>query len=309
MQRSLFRRIVGGFFAWLGFIVMVLIVLGVVAALWIVPRSKAVSDTTVLTIDLTQPLQDGPPTPSLERALFGGSSELRQTIEAIDQAGKDSRIKGMVAQLGGGGFQLAQIQELRDAIVGFRANGKFAYGYADSFGELGGGTGIYYLATAFDQIWLQPYSTLGLVGIRAEEPFLHDMLDKIGVAPRIDHREEFKSAMNMLTDTKMTPAQREETEGLINSLFGQIVRGIADRRHLIESEVRALIDQGPFSSDDAIAAHLVDHLGSRDDAVAAARSQAGNGAKLVSVAHYADQEGPFHRSGPVIAVIDGDGLI
>ncbi|HEY5207885.1 MAG TPA: signal peptide peptidase SppA [Stellaceae bacterium] len=308
-RRSLFRRIVGGFFAWFGFLVLLLVVIGIVVGLWVAPRGPRIGDDTVLTIDLTQPLTDGPPPASFERVLLGGRPTLRDTIEAIGIAGKDSRVKGLVARLGGGGFQLAQVQELRDAITGFRANGKFAYGYADSFGELGGGTGIYYLATAFEQLWLQPYSSIGLVGLRAEQPFIRGTLDKLGVTARFDHREEYKTAMNLLTEKQMTPSHREETEGLLKSMFGQIVRGIAEARHLTEGQVRALVDQGPFSSEEALAAHLIDHLGGRDDAMAAARAKAGGGDKLIKLARYAESQGPAHRSGPTIAVIDADGLI
>ncbi|HEX4112778.1 MAG TPA: signal peptide peptidase SppA [Stellaceae bacterium] len=308
-HRSLFRRIVGGFFAWFGFIVLVLIVVGVVAKIWLTPGGPAIGDATVLTLDLTDALADGRPTSSLEHLLLGAKPSLRQTIEAIDAAGKDSRVKGLVAQLGTGRFQLAQIQELRDAVAGFRANGKFAYAYADSFGEMGGGTGSYYLATAFDQIWLQPFSELGLVGLRAEQPFFHDALDKAGITAHFDHREEFKTAMSMFTDKVMSAAQREETQDLLNSLFGQIVRGIGERRHLAEGDVRTLVDRGPFFSDDAVKTHLLDHLGGRDDVFAAARAKAGGKDTLLSVEQYGDQEGPPHRSGPVIAVIDADGLI
>jgi protease-4 len=308
-RRSLFRRIVGGFFAWFGFIVLLLIVVGVVAKIWITPSGPKIGDATVLTLDLTEALADGPPTSSWEHALLGSKPSLRQTIEAIDTAGKDARIKGLVARLGTGRFQLAQIQELRDAVAGFRANGKFAYAYADSFGEMGGGTGSYYLATAFDQIWLQPFSELGLVGLRAEQPFFHGVLDKIGVAAHFDHREEYKTAMSMFTDKVMSPAQREETTDLLKALFGQIVRGIGERRHLADGEVRALVDQGPFSSGDAVKAHLIDHIGGRDDVFAAARAKTGGKDTMVSVQQYGDDEGSPHRSGPVVAVIDADGLI
>jgi protease-4 len=309
MHRSLFRRIVGGFFAWFGFVVMVLVVVGVVAAVWLRHKGPALGENMVLTVNLENALADGPPTSSWERTLFGKKPSLRQTIEAIDMAGKDSRIKGLVAHLGTGRFQLGQIQELRDAIAGFRANGKFAYAYADSFGEMGGGTGSYYLATAFEEIWLQPFSELGLVGLRAEQPFFHDALDKMGVSAEFDHREEYKTAMSMFTDKDMSQAQRDETQDLLNSLFGQIVRGIAEHRQMNEGNVRTLIDQGPFSSDDALKAHLIDHIGGRDDIYAAARAKAGGTDKMLTVADYAAAKGAPHRSGPVIAVIDADGLI
>ena len=91
-------------------------------------------------------------------------------ILALDRAGRDPRVKGLLAQLSGDGPGLAQTQELRAALARFRAQGKFAYAYADSFGEFGPGTRGYYLATAFEQIHLQPIGSLGLTGILIETP-------------------------------------------------------------------------------------------------------------------------------------------
>ena len=309
MHRSLIRRILGGFFAWFGFSVFLMIALGIALRLWFLPTGPAVGDNTVLTLDLTEALADGPARPAWEQTLFGAKPSLRQTVEAIGRAAGDNRVKGMIVRLGSGRFQLAQIQELRDSILGFRANRKFAYAYADSFGEMGGGTGNYYLATACDQIWLQPFSELGLVGLRAEQPFFHGLLDKAGIAATFAHREQYKTAMSMFTDKTMTSAQREETGDLLNSLLGQIVRGIAERRHLAEKEVRQLIDQGPFLGDEAVKAGLIDHIGGRDDIYAAAKTGAGGENRTIGTADYIRAEGSPHRSGPVIAVIDANGLI
>ena len=61
-------------------------------------------------------------------------------------------------------------------------------------------------------------------------------------------------------------------------MSGQIVRGIAAARQLPETQVRELIDRGPFFADEAKAAGLIDRIGYRDEAVAAARGRAGSGA-------------------------------
>jgi len=309
MQRSLLRRIVGGLFAWFGFIVFLMIALGIALLLWLLPAGPAVADNTVLTLDLTEALTDGPPRSAWQQTLLGAKPSLRQTVEAIGTAAKDDRVKGMIVRLGSGRFQLAQIQELRDSIASFRASRKFAYAYAESFGEMGGGTGTYYLATACDQIWLQPFSQLALVGLRAEQPFLHGLLDKAGVTASFAHREQYKTAMSMFTDKTMTPAQREATEDLLNSLLGQIVRGIAERRHLAEKDVRTLIDRGPFLSDEAVKAGLVDHIGGRDDIYAAAKTRPGAGNDTIGMGDYIRAQGSPHQSGPVIAVVDASGLI
>jgi protease IV len=87
------------------------------------------------------------------------------------------------------------------------------------------------------------------------------------------------------------------------------VRGIATARKLPEPKVTELIDRGPFIADEAQAAGLVDHVGYRDEAIAAARSKAGSGAEFLSIARYLEGAGRPHDSGPVIALIYGTGMI
>lgn len=303
------RRAIVGFFASVGILVVALTALGVGLWIFVVPHEKPLAEQDVLQIDLTRALPEGAPDDNVQRLIFGERTSLRDLLDAIERAGKDPRVKGLVARLGDGSLGTAQAQEVRDAIARFRAAGKFAFGYADSFGELGSGTRSYYLAAAFDQIWLQPVGSVGLVGVRIEAPFFRGTLDMLGIAPRFDHREEFKTAMNTLTETKMTPAHREESESLLNSVYGQIVAGIAQGRRLDPGQVRELIDNGPFTADQALDAHLVDHLGYREDAIAAARVRAGENAELVPLQRYLHLAGRPYRSGPTIAVIYGTGLI
>ena len=303
------RRIIVGFFAIIGFLVVALLALGIGLWMFAAPREKPLAERNVLLVDLTQSLPGGAPEDGIERVLLGQQTSLRDVLDAIERAGSDPRIGGILARLGAGSLGTAETQEVRDALAAFRAKGKFAFGYADSFGELGSGMRSYYLATAFDEIWLQPVGELGIAGLRVEMPFFRGTLDKLGVAPRFDHREEFKTAMNTLTETKMTPAHREETESLLHSVFDQMVAGIAAGRRLDQVEVRKLIDDGPYTPQQALDAHLIDHVGYRDDAVGVARLRAGENAALVSLHRYLDDAGRPHRSGPTVAVIYGTGLI
>src|SRR6185295_20226175 len=111
------------------------------------------------------------------------------------------------------------------------------------------------------------------------------------------------------TETGMTPPQREEMEALLGSASGQIVRGIAAARKLPEPKVGELIDRGPFIADEAQAAGLVDHVGYRDEAIAAARRKAGSGSEFLSIARYLEGAGRPHDDGPTIALIYGTGMI
>ena len=303
------RRFVIGLFAAIG-IVVVLAVGGLGAAVWWLAAAKPIlPDNIVLSADLSRGLAEGSGDDALSELAFGSKQTLRGLLDALIRAGDDARVKGLYARLGGDTLGLATCQEVRDAVRDFRAKGKFAIGFADSFGEFGPGTRPYYLATAFDEIWLQPLGSLGLIGLHSEMPFFRGMLDKLGIVPSFAHREEYKTATNALTETAMTGPQREQVEDLLGASEGQIVGGIAAARNLSAEQVTALIDRGPFVADEALAAHLVDRLGYRDEALARARERAGSGGKFVALSRYLDGAGKPHDSGPKIALIYGTGMI
>lgn len=303
------RRIVIGIFAAIG-LVTVLLLIGVgVAVVLLRPAEKPLPERIVLTADLTEGLSEGRGESPLERAVFGSKPNLRGFLDGLEAAGRDPRVKGIVARIGGDTLGLATIQQVRDAIARFRAQRKFAIAYAASFGELGPGTRPYYLAAAFDAIWLQPMGMVGLTGLDSEVPFFKGTLALLGVTPDFSKREAFKTAINSLTESAMTPPHREEVTDIVNSLGGQIIAGIAAGRHLSPAQVRQDIDQGPFFATEALQARLVDRLGYRGEALAEALKRAGPGAGRISLTAYLDHVGRPHQSGPTIALIYGTGLI
>src|SRR5215469_18950105 len=297
------RRVVVGFFAAIGFLTVLLVLAGVLLIGGLKPKVTPLADNIILSVDLTHELAEGAHEDRLLRLLVGGEATLRDVLDAIETASGDPRVKGLVARVGEDGLGLGKIQELRDSIAAFRAKGKFALAFADSFGEFGPGTRPYYLATAFDEIWLQPMGNVGLIGLYAEVPFFKGTLDLLGIATQFDHREEFKTAMNSLTETKMTPPHREEVDALLTSVAGQIIHGIADARKLSEADVRGAIDRGPLLAEEARQAKLVDRLGYRDQVIADAHLRAGPGAELTSLTTYLDRAGRPHQQGATIALI------
>src|SRR5271166_4637905 len=294
------RRIIIGFFAAVGFLTVLVVLAAVLLIGGLKPTVTPLADNIILSVDLTHGLAEGPREDRLVRLLVGAEPTLRDVLDAIETASADPRVKVLLARVGDDELGLGKVQELRDAITAFRAKGKFALAFADSFGEFGPGTRPYYLATAFDEIWLQPMGNVGLTGLYAEVPFFKGTLDILGIVPEFDHREEYKTAMNLLTETKMTPAHREEVEALLGSVSGQIVRGIARGRKLPEAEVRGAIDRGPLLAAEAVEAKLVDRLGYRDEVMAHARARAGSGAELLGLGAYVDRAGRPHHEGATI---------
>ena len=298
-------RIIVGFFA----IVGVLVFLGIAGsiAFFAVAQSRGphVGNDTVLTLDLTQALPDQPPDSGIDRLLYPNRLTLIEALDTIERASNDSRITGLAARIGDSNMGLAEVQELRDAIAAFRAKGKRAVAYSDTFGELGSGTHSYYLAAAFDEIWLQPMGTLGLVGLRIELPYLRGTLDMLGITPSVEHREQYKDAANMFTEKEMTAPEREELQALLDSINAQLVADIAKDRKIDTADVKAAIDHAPLLTDEAMKAHLVDHVGDRTDAITSFSAAP----KLLALDKYRDQVGEAHESGPTIALIYATGML
>ena len=275
------RRVICGFFALVGATVVVGI--GVIAALVYLPETvQSIPDRTVLTLDLADGIGDRRPSGPLAWASFDGGIGLADLVQALERAGRDDRVKGLVARLGAGELGFARAQEIRDAVLAFSATGKFTIAFAETFGEIGDGNTHYYLATAFDEIWLQPSGDVDLTGVMLESPYLKEALDEIGVAARMDQREEYKGAFDALTVTSMPAPVRQNLQRLVDSWIEQLAGGIVEGRKLEPAAARALIDRGPFMAAEAQREKLVDRLGYWDEIATAVETSAGAGVEAAA---------------------------
>ncbi len=288
-----------------GLVVLAIVALLVVVATFV--SEPGVPGTTILEADLECGLIEYVPEDPVARAMTGPMLRIRDVVEALEKAADDDRVVGLIAHVGASGIGPAEVQEVRDAVMAFRSAGKTAIAYSETFGELGPGNGAYYLATAFDEVYLQPSGDVGLTGIIFRSPFVKGTLAKLDIEPRMDHRHEYKSAMNMLTEKKYTEAHREANLKVMESIFGQMVAGIATARGLSEDDVISLIDDGPFWGQEALDVCLVDGLAYRDDVYDIIRERAGEDAELLYMCDYLQRAGRPHESGETVALIYGVG--
>ena len=282
-------------------VIMIIVMCGIITK-----KHKPVPELVILELDLEKPLVEYVPEDPLAQVSLREATGVLDVVEALERARSDDRVLGLVAKVGAAPMGLATIQELREAVRRFAEKDKFTFAYAESFGEFGPGNGAYYLATAFDEIYLQPSGDVGLTGLMYESPFVRGTLDKLHIEPRIDQREEFKNAKNIFTETEYTEEHREAVETLMNTQFRQIVRGISKARGISEEEVTRLADGGPISGNEAVEANLVDKLLYRDQVYERVKSRA-EAAELLYLQEYLRRAGSPHKKGPVIALIYGVG--
>jgi len=296
------------------FIVRFLAVLG---ALWLIglvivliavlgPKGRVPSNT-ILEANFEQPLMEDIPQTPQAKLMLSDRQSLRDVVDALDRGAKDDRVVGLIARIGESPMGLGEVQEIREAVQRFRAHKKFAIAFSETFGEFGPGNSAYYLATAFDQIYLQPSGDVGLTGIILETPFVKGTLNKLGMSFHGDHRYEYKNALNALTETKYTPAHREAETALMNSWFSQVKDAVCQARQIAPDTFQSVVDAGPYLGKEAVDARLVDGVAYRDQVYDQAKKKAGDDSELLYLNKYLDRAGRPHDHGKTIALIFGVG--
>jgi protease-4 len=299
--RSLLAAVLNGIAKFVAFVVLAGVVLIVIG----LARGDGLPANSVLTLDLRQTIADSasrPPFPLAVRPVT-----MMDLIFALDAAGRDKRIKGVLMRLGAG-MPLAQAQELTQALARFKEHGKFVIAQATGFD--GPGLGDYLAATAADEIWVQPKSDFAVAGAGAGELFLRGLIDKVHAVPQMVKRAEFKSAADMYTEKAMTAPDREQLDQVMRSWYDAALDQAARARHLSKAQVQAAFEASPQFGEDARAKGLLDRIGYDDDALGAALGRAGAGAKVLKMSDYIKARDSAPDMGAAnVAVIEAAGEI
>ncbi len=283
-------------------IVFLLIVVIVIAAM----HGDGLPRNIVLTLDLRAPIKDSA---ASGFSLGGRPATVMDTVLALDNAGRDSRVKGAFMRLGTADIPVAQAEEIGAAVKRFRATGKFVV--ADANGFFANGLGDYLTAASADEIWMQPGSPFGAAGAGTDAIYLRGLFDKVGAVPQIVKRADYKSAADEYMEKSRSAPDREQTTAFLSSWVNLATGEVAADRHLDPKIVAAAFAKSPQFAGDAKAAGLIDKIGYDDDARDAALTRAGAGAKPVTMRAYihdtlgANAFGTAHR----IALIEASGEI
>ena len=223
-------------------------------------RAPTIRDNSVLVLRVAGPLPDYVPDDPL-RKFFGGPDEsLTDLLTQFRKAKVDKRIKAIILDVNMSGVGWGKAEEIRDAISDFRSSGRQVYAYME-FGL----NKEYYIASACDRVYLAPPGELFINGLAANVMFFRGSLDKLGIYPEIYQIGKYKSAGDIFTRKEMSEAHREFINSLLDDMFNRYVDAIAKARGKSPEEVRAIIDNSPYSAEKAKEAGLVDTVAYRDE--------------------------------------------
>lgn len=208
-------------------------------------------------IEITGAYSEGTGSPGL----FGELTEtLDKSLDRLKAAEDDDNITGVVLHLKQPTIGLGKVNEFREAIARVREKGKKVVAWMDD-----GTTKDYLIAADCDQIVMPESGTLMVVGLRVEVMFYKQLLDWLDVEFDVLRVGEYKSAAEPYTRTEMSPEFREEMEAILDDNFDQVVGIISESRGLERDRVQELIDQGPFTANEARELGLIDHVAYEDE--------------------------------------------
>lgn len=220
---------------------VVFTILGIISLAGIVASSSGtetvVKDRSVFVLELkgsvVERYQDNPLMQFLGEDYT--SYGLDDILASIRKAKENDKIKGIYIDAGAFDCQTASMQAIRNALVDFKESGKFIVAYAGSYSQ-----GTYYIASVADKVIANPSGSIGWHGLAAQTMFLKGLLDKVGVEMQVFRVGTYKSAVEPYIATEMSPANREQTQAFIGSIWQQILNDVSESRKISVDSLNAL---------------------------------------------------------------------
>lgn len=197
---------------------------------------------------------------------------LEDILNAIQKAKENDLIKGIYLHTGALSCSAASLQAIHRALADFKQSGKFLVAYADAYTQ-----GGYYVASVADKAIVNPVGSLSWHGLASETMFLKDFLAKIGVKMQIFRVGTYKSAVEPMMSTEMSPANREQTQAFLESTWKSILNDVSASRHISADSLNLLADRNMdfHPAETYVSSGLADTLMYQDEVLSYLKSLTG----------------------------------
>lgn len=220
---------------------VVVSIIGVMSIVGMIASSEAtqkVKENTVLVIDLDGVMQEQA-NESFSTKLMGSTGlGLQETLSAIKKAESNENIQGIFLNAGALEADMAQLEEIRNALENFKKSKKWIVAYGEIYSQP-----CYYLASIADKIYMNPQGSVDWHGIGGQMIFLKDTYAKIGIKMIPFKCGKYKSATEIYTEDRMSEPSREQTERYIGGWWQTICQAVSKSRGISTDTLNAYADR------------------------------------------------------------------
>ncbi len=282
-----------------------------------------VKDNSVLTFDLAKQITDSRSDRNTRELLndavsgeFDDGFTLRSVTSALDDAARDPKITALYlsnsssASRNTSGY--AQLKEIHDALLRFKASGKKIYAYNVEWREK-----EYYLASVANSIAINPVGGMEFNGLSAQTMFYSTALEKFGIGVQAVSRGKYKSAIEPFLRQRSSEPSKQQTRKLLGDLWGEFLTTTGKSRNIPVPALQAIAEsKGVLTPEEAKTAKLVDRVAYPDEIQDELKKISGEDAKTksfrgISLSDYIEARNSTlnDKKGDEIAVLYAEGAI
>ena len=196
-----------------------------------------------------------------------GSATIRQALE--EALAKNDDIKALVVRVDSGGGSVTASEEIRAALLAAKADGLPVIA---SFGPVAA-SGGYWVGTAADEIYAQPSTITGSIGVFAILPSFPRALAYLGITSDGVKTTPYSGEPDVVAG--LSPQVSQVLQMGVENTYRRFLTLVANARKLPLAEVDRIAQGRVWAGTQAKELKLVDKFGGLDAAVAAAAAKAG----------------------------------
>ena len=247
------------------FFVVMFMIFGAISSALVSKDNTTINKNTVLEINFKQAISERSELKfnNTISSPFETTLGLKEIKSSLLRAKKDDKIEGILLNTENIMIGLANLDELRNALIDFKKSGKFIYAYAETYSQKS-----YYLSTVADEILLYPEGAVDFRGLSSELMFFKNAIDKLEIDVQIirGSNNTFKSAVEPYMYEKMSPANREQIQKLLDDVWKNMIHNIKDERNISLENLNEIADSIYSNNAENTLKHkLVDYLAYADE--------------------------------------------
>jgi len=180
----------------------------------------------------------------------------KTVVDELKKFADDDSIKAIVLHVNSPGGGVAASEEIYREVKRIRDE---KHKRIVSSIETVGASGAYYVSSATNKIYADNGSIVGSIGVIAEWVNYGDLMRWAKLKPEVLKVGELKDTGDPTRE--MTPEERAYMQSLIDNMYGQFVKAVADGRHAKFDDIKAIANGRVWTGEEALGLHLIDQLG------------------------------------------------
>ena len=178
---------------------------------------------------------------------------------SLEKAFKNPNAKAVFLDINSGGGSPVQSGEIYRAVMRLKSEHKLpVYAViADA-----GASGAYFIAASADEIYADPASIVGSIGVISQNFGYRELLGKLGLDPRTFTAGEHKNFL--AGDQPLKPEEVAHMQGLLDNIHQQFIKAVRDGRGSRLKETPEMFSGLFWTGEQALPLGLIDALGDKN---------------------------------------------